>query len=86
MSDRTGSGPLSYRLKNAQRRASFLPELEAYLARTGMAQTTFGLRAAKDGALVTNLRRGWKIGPKRIAKARQFMLEHPNGLNLPAHR
>ena len=49
-----------------------LIEIERYLRRTGVAETTFGRRAVKDPRIVGDLRRGRVPGPSlraRIAAA-----------------
>lgn len=43
---------------------SLLTDIETYLHRTGVAETTFGRRAVNDPRLVGDLRRGRTPGPK----------------------
>lgn len=43
---------------------TLLKEIEAYLHRTGIAETTFGRRAVNDPRLVGDLRRGREPGPR----------------------
>lgn len=55
----------------------FLHRIDAFLERTGMSQTAFGLAVCNDGSFVTDLRRG-KREPRlsTIDRVEQFMSEH----------
>lgn len=45
-----------------------LSDIDGYLARTGLAETTFGRRAVNDPRLVGDLRRGRVPGPRLRAR------------------
>ena len=50
-----------------------LPEIDAFLKETGMAETYFGKRAAGNSELVARLRDGGSVHFKTEAKIRKFM-------------
>lgn len=50
-----------------------LSEIEAFLKRTGMAATTFGLEACKDAHAVRRLREGYGLTIRRADQMRGFM-------------
>lgn len=50
-------------------------KVEGFLAKTGMAPSTFGVGALNSGAFVTHLRLGRKSRPGTIAKVEGFMHE-----------
>lgn len=54
-------------------------DVAAYLARTGMAPSTFSNRATGDNSFVTRLNAG-RAGIATEAKVRAFMAEYPEGL------
>lgn len=58
-----------------QRAMSLITEIERYLRRTGVAETTFGRRAVNDPRLVGDLRRGRQPGP-RIANRIKSLIGH----------
>lgn len=53
--------------------ASLLADVEAFLARTGMAPTRLGLEAMADGALVKGLREGRSLSLRNAEKLVSFM-------------
>lgn len=53
--------------------AALLADVEAFLARTGMAPTRLGLDAMADGALVKGLREGRSLSLKNAEKLVTFM-------------
>ncbi len=53
-----------------------LPEIEAFLAETGMAATTFGQLAAHEWRLVERLRAGGDLRRRTEARIRAFMASH----------
>lgn len=52
---------------------SLLEDIAAYLERTGMAKTTFGLMAVNDGKFVDRIRGGGGVTTKTLDRARLFM-------------
>ena len=54
---------------------ALLAEIEAFLARSGLTPTKFGIAAVNDGHLVANLRRGHSITLKTADKVRAYMRE-----------
>lgn len=50
-----------------------LPTIEAFLAKTGMAPSTFGQKAINEWKLVERLRAGGNVGWKREERIREFM-------------
>ena len=50
-----------------------LSEIEAFLKRTGMPATNFGLEAVNDGHLVKRLRAGKGLTLSRVDRIREFM-------------
>ena len=50
-----------------------LPEIEAFLAETGIAETTFGQRAYGDWRLLERLREGGDVTTRTAEKIRAFM-------------
>lgn len=53
---------------------SLLAEIDRYLRRTGIAETTFGRRAVNDPRLVGDLRRGRVPGPKLRARVEAILM------------
>ena len=53
-----------------------LAEIEAFLARTGMPPTTFGMQSCGDGHAVFKLRRGLGMGLRRAKKIREFIASY----------
>lgn len=50
-------------------------KVEGFLAKTGMAPSTFGVGALNSGAFVTHLRLGRKSRPATVAKVDNFIRE-----------
>jgi len=50
-----------------------LDEIEAFLTRTGMNATEFGLKAKGDGFIVGRLRQGKDVRTSTASELRQFM-------------
>ena len=59
----------------ARRLAPLLAEIEAFLARTRMARTTFGQRALNDPKLVDNLCEGRAVRSTTVATAAPIATE-----------
>ncbi len=59
--------------------ARLISEIERFLKRTGMAETTFGRKAVNDGKFVPRLRAGRRCWPETIAKARAFIAASVTG-------
>ncbi|MEB3061049.1 hypothetical protein VJJ74_07835, partial [Parvimonas micra] len=57
----------------------FLDEVEMYLDRANMAQSTFGKLADNNPGLVGNLRKGMNPSPAKKNKLRKFMNDFPKG-------
>ena len=53
--------------------SDLLAEIEAFLAETGIAETTFGQRAIRDWQLVERLRDGGDVTTRNAAKIREFI-------------
>ena len=51
----------------------FLAEIEAFLSRTGMAHTTFGLQVLRDGKFVSRLRGGGKVTLETADRVRAWI-------------
>jgi hypothetical protein len=60
-----------------------LSEIEAFLARTGMGETYFGKKAAKNPYLVQRLRDGGRIWPETGDLVRLFIASHTDSANPP---
>jgi len=56
--------------------APLIEEIDAFLGRTGMADTTFGQKAVRDWRLLERLRRGGSVTLKTAHKLREFMREY----------
>ena len=62
-----------------------LTEVEAFLTRTGMRPTAFGLNAVGDGNFVKELRDGVReFRRAKIEKARSFIRDHDQSSLAPA--
>lgn len=57
-------------------RSPLLPEVEAFLAETGMTPTRFGNEALKDPLFVPQLRTGRDPGGRVMERVREFMRSH----------
>lgn len=60
--------------------ATVLPEVEVFLAATGMAPTAFGDQALGDRHFVHQLRRGRRCWPETEEKVRAFIRENAPAL------
>ena len=58
-------------------REQFLSEIEAYLAKSGMVSSDFGIAAMGDPSFVLRLRGGSDPKASTIDKVRRWMHEHP---------
>jgi hypothetical protein len=69
---------------NTTTKDRLLAEIEAYLMRTGTAETTFGLAVSGDGALVRRIREATNgPGAARVDAARRVIFQHPDGIHGP---
>lgn len=50
-----------------------LVEVDEYLARTGMAASTFGKKTVNDGKCIDRLRAGGRAWPETVEAIRHFM-------------
>ena len=57
--------------------AALIKQIEAYCARHGIEETTFGLRAVNDGKFVARLRDGSSIQIKTYKKVSDFLKRKP---------
>lgn len=55
--------------------AKLLADIEAFLAEADMAETTFGLRALRDGKFVSRLRSGAGITIKTLDRVNAYIAE-----------
>ena len=55
-----------------------LAEIESYLDRHKMAETTFGRKSVNDGKLISRLRRGGQIQLKTAEKVKDFIQQAVN--------
>ncbi len=53
---------------------NLLSDIDVYLRRTGVAETTFGRRAVNDPRLVRDLRRGRVPGPDLCARVEALLM------------
>ena len=58
----------------------FNKSITDYLARTGMAESTFGRRVLGDGNFLRGLRAGRDLRMSTIQRVQQFMADNPDGL------
>jgi hypothetical protein len=56
---------------------SLIVDIESYLHRTGIAETTFGRRAVNDPRLVGDLRRGRRPGPLIAGRVKAIIGARP---------
>lgn len=54
-------------------RDKLLIEIDRFLAKTGMAETTFGQKAVRNWRIVEQLKHGSNVGINTIARLREFM-------------
>ena len=50
-----------------------LRQIDAYLAKTGMAETTLGRKALNDGKAIKQLRQGRRMWPETLTRLREFL-------------
>lgn len=55
---------------------ALLNRIDAYLAKTGMAETTFGRQVVNDGKFVARLRRGGTLTMRTQARIESFIAKH----------
>jgi hypothetical protein len=53
--------------------AALLAELDAFMVRHGLADSTFGLRATGDGHLVARIRAGRPVRRSTVLRVRRWM-------------
>lgn len=53
-----------------------LAEIEAFVAETGLAETTLGGRAVKDSRFVARIRAGKAVTYQNVQRLKEFMREH----------
>lgn len=70
---------------DAAAQGDLLADIRTYLARTGVAKSTFGALAAGDARLVGDLERGLAITAGRAMRIRGWMIDNPDGMPAP-HR
>jgi hypothetical protein len=58
---------------------ALLSEIEAFLQRSGMTPTQFGLGAMNNSSFVRQLRNGSGVTLRTLDKVRGFMAEHDGG-------
>jgi hypothetical protein len=52
---------------------SFMQEIAAFLAESGMAETTFGARSVNDGKLLDRLRANGNVTTRTMRRVEQFI-------------
>ena len=57
--------------------ARFLKQADAYIAKTGIAESSFGLYAVNDGKFMMLLKSGKRCWPEKLERARKYMTENP---------
>ncbi len=58
---------------------NLLKQIDAFIARTGMSETRFGILAVGDGHLVRRLREHKSITIRRLDQVQWFMSAHADG-------
>ncbi len=58
---------------------SFLREIQAFIAESGMAETTFGARAVNDGKLLDRLRTNGSVTTRTMHRVQQFIASQRTG-------
>lgn len=64
--------------------ASLLATIDAFLTEAGMAETTFGLRALKDGKLVRRIREGSDVTLRTSDRIHAYIAAERERLGKPA--
>lgn len=54
-----------------------LSEIDAYLKKTAITESTFGAKAANDGKFVARLRKGGGVTVRVVENIRKWMRENP---------
>ena len=54
-----------------------LKDIEAYCTAMGIAETTFGKKAVKDGRFCQRIRDGGRTWPETIERIRKYMADNP---------
>lgn len=54
----------------------FLRDIDAFLARTGLAESAFGRKAVHDGSFVSDIRKGRSPSLGLVDDTYQFMMEY----------
>ena len=60
--------------------AQILAEIETFCSAHGMAESTFGFRAANDGKFVSRLRNGRRVTTATLDKVRGYITAHSEGM------
>lgn len=55
---------------------SILNQVDRYLIKTGMKESTLGRKALNDGKAITRLRAGRRMWPETVEKLTQFMRDN----------
>lgn len=63
-----------------------LAEIEAFLTRTGMNATEFGIRSKRDRAIVFRLREGKDVRTATASELRRFMETYPRPLQVAGRK
>lgn len=60
--------------------AQIIAEIETFCSTHGMAESTFGFRAANDGKFVSRLRNGRRVTTATLEKVKGYITEHSEGM------
>ncbi len=58
---------------------SFLRDIEAFIAESGMAESTFGIRCVNDGKLLDRLRAQGSVTTRTMRRVDDFIASHRAG-------
>jgi hypothetical protein len=61
-------------------KADLVTDIDAFLAQSGMAETTFGRLAVNDGKFLGRLRTGGNLTISTVDRVRAFLTSHPRRL------
>lgn len=64
---------------------SLIAEIEAFVASTGLAETTIGGRAVKDSRFVARLRAGKAVTYRNVERLKEFMHCYSRSTNARTH-
>ena len=67
-------------------REQFVADVESFLLRHGMPQTSLGLKALNDGSFVTRLREGHDVRTRTMDRVRAYMRSMDDSLGAPRPR